>query len=193
MSAGSGLALFEDNMRTLFLALLAIVGTACGCASVPQAPSFTDLKATTLRLEFDNGVCSGTAVGPSQILTATHCMSYGTLLRVNGHPVTVVGHSDDKKDHAIASILGLSFNSWAKFGATPNQGDRVRFWGSPKGNRDTYREGYVAHVSERVIAVSMMVCKGDSGAGLFDDKGELVGMVSAVTVDSCLFGIAFRS
>lgn len=179
-------------MRALLLALLAIVGTACGCATVPSAPSFADLKATTLRLEFNEGICSGTAIGPNQILTASHCMAYGTLLRVNGQPVTVISHSDDKKDHAIASILGLNFNAWAKFGAVPNQGDRVRFWGNPRGNKDTYREGYVAHVSETVIAVSMMVCKGDSGAGLFNDNGELVGMVSAITVDSCLFGIAFR-
>lgn len=176
-------------MRAILL-LLILLGAGCGCASIPSHQS---LRSTALRLEFVGGLCSGTAIASDKLLTATHCWKYGKLLKVNGTQVELVRATEDKKDHSVATIVGLNFNSWAKFGAIPKQGDRVRFFGNPKGNADVYREGYVAHVNEKVIAVSMMVCLGDSGAGIFNDSGELVGMVSAVTVDSCLFGLAFRS
>ena len=179
-------------MRILILSLLALVGAGCGCASLPEVPSHDALRETALRLEFASGVCSGTATGPQTLQTASHCFQFDKLVSVNGVPVQVVTVSDDKRDHAQVVVTGITFKRWAVRGEAPKQGDRVRFWGNPKGNKDSYRVGHVAYANDKVVAMDVMTCLGDSGAGLFNDAGELVGMVSAVTVDSCLFGIAFR-
>jgi V8-like Glu-specific endopeptidase len=170
-------------------ALLALVLSGCGCVSLPT-PS--DLRLTTLRIETDNSVCSATAVGPYMLLTATHCL--GSLLRtVEGHAVEVVKVQDDHKDHALVTVSGIRFRHWAHMGPVPKQGDRIRWWGNPLGEPDVYREGYVAKVRDDAIFVDATVCHGDSGSGLFNDAGQLVGVLSAMTDESgCTFMVARR-
>ena len=46
-------------------------------------------------------------------------------------------------------------------------------------NRDTNRDGYVDGVSFRVMRTSAAINSGNSGGGLFNAKGELIGIVNA--------------
>lgn len=173
-------------MRYL-LPLLLLLGGWQGCASVP---SHNDLKKTALRLEFGNTICSGTAVGPQTILTAVHCIS-GETVRVNGAPARITEVVQESRDTALVTIAGLALTHHAKRGPRPVQGQSVRFFGNPAGNPDVFRRGYVVRAWTDGIVLDMPVCHGDSGAGILDDRGRVVGVVSAMTSEAgCHFGIS---
>lgn len=174
-------------MRALAI-LLALLAGCSGCVSVP---SHEALRATALRLEFTTSLCSGTAIGPHLILTAQHC--YGQpLVRVNGQPVKVTGVGRDKHDALTLRVSGITFAHWARLGALPKQGDRIRWWGNPEGNEDVYRQGYVARADRRLIVVDAPICHGDSGSGMFNDKGEVVAVVTAMTNgNGCTFMLSY--
>lgn len=159
-----------------------------GCASAPDVPSHADLRATAVWLRFGDSICSGTAVGPDLLVTAQHC---GTLTHVRDTPVTAAVVEQGERDFVLYRITGITFEHYAKRGDIPSQGDRVRWWGAPMGQVDIYREGYVARVSDSEIAVSAPICRGDSGAGIFNDAGEVVGVVSAmVAPQHCQFALS---
>lgn len=162
-------------MKALFLAL---VLTGCGCMSLP---THDEVRATTLRLEFAKGtICSGTAISPDVILTAEHCLG-GPLRKVNGKAVRVIGVGRNKPgDIATIRVADHPFKRWARFGYPAKQGDRVRWHGNPMGWSNMYREGYVSQVSKGSLIVDATICHGDSGAGLFDLQGRIVGVVSAM-------------
>lgn len=67
----------------------------------------------------------------------------------------------------------------------------LRRAGVPAGNPDVYREGYVARVRDGETVIVAPVCKGDSGSGLLDDQGRVIGIVSAMTsANGCTFGLS---
>lgn len=158
--------------------LLALVLSGCGCMSLP---SHDEVRETTLRLEFSQGtICSGTAISPDVILTAEHCLD-GTLKKVNGQAVRVTGLGKDKPtDIATIRVAGAPFKRWARFGYPAKQGDRVRWHGNPMGWAGMYREGYVSRADKGGLIIDATICHGDSGAGLFDLQGRIVGVVSAM-------------
>lgn len=174
-------------MRYL-LPLLLLLGGCGGCASVP---SHNDLRATALRLEFnDTGVCSGTAIGPDTLLSAKHCFT-GQLKTINGQRVSVVESHTESRDRIVVKVAGIRFKAWAKRGPIPRQGDKLRFWGNPEGGEDLYREAIVSRAWTDGLVLQTIVCGGDSGSGLFDAQGRVVGIVSAVTGDRvCKFGLS---
>ena len=173
-------------MRYL-LPLLLLLGGCGGCVSVP---SHSDLRATALRLEFTEGLCSGTAIAADTMLTAVHCMG-NPLLRVNGQRVQVVESRKESRDRITVKLSGIRFKSWVQRGPLPAQGDKLRFWGQPSGESDVYREAIVSRVRTDQIVLQTTVCPGDSGSGLIDAQGRVVGVVSAVTGDRvCKFGIS---
>jgi V8-like Glu-specific endopeptidase len=176
-------------MRYLLPLLLLLAGCG-GCASVP---SHDDLRATTLRLEFERGLCSGTAIAPDVVLTASHCWNGGgKLVKVNGQPVQVTGIGRDKHDTMTIRVTGVRFTHIAHLGNLPKQGDRLRWWGNPLGNPDVYRQGYVSRADGDVVVLDATICRGDSGAGLFTDAGLVIGVVTGMSDDKgCTFLIAF--
>ena len=78
-------------MKIALLLLMALV-TGCGCATTPPQAS----GSVALRLEFDNGLCSGTAIGPDEIITAAHCFADGTL--------TLVGLGQWREDQVAEAL-----------------------------------------------------------------------------------------
>lgn len=157
-------------MRWLLLPLLLV-----SCAASSVAP----LRPVALRLTFEDGTCSGTAVGPQLVLTATHC--FGRLTHINGQPAYALRRVDDGKDHSLVKV-NVRFGAWARRGAPPEQGDRLRWLGNPGGLENVYREGYVATVIDGASLLDAQVFQGDSGSGVFNESGQLVGVVSGAKV-----------
>lgn len=177
--------------RWALLLLLSLTGCG-GCASIPTAD---ELQATTLILRMERGLCSGTAIGPDLILTAKHCKAGGTLLRVGDDQVTVSKMFDGKDDRLLIELTKPTFKRWAKLGAAPKQGDRIRFWGNPKGARSWYRVGYVVSTGPGMTVVDAYACPGDSGSAFFNDAGEVVAVLSYLTLPAdvpaeCRFTVA---
>lgn len=161
-------------MKMLALAFAALMA-ACSCASIP---SHDVLRATALRLEFaGGGVCSGTAIKADVLMTAQHCLT-GTLLTVNDQPVKVVGIGKDGKDLATIKVEGIAFKAIAKIGPALAQGDRIRWFGNPALLPNIYREGYVVRAQTDGVLIDAQAFGGDSGAGVFDSQGRVVGVIT---------------
>lgn len=162
-------------MKTAVLALAFFLLAGCsGCASIPAD---WDIEKYALSLEYQRGWCSGTAVGRHTLLTATHCMGGGELVKVNGKPVKVTGREDDGNDHTLL-VIDKVFDRWARMGRKPVQTQRVRQIGTPGGQEDVYREGYVARVRDDEVWLIMPGFGGDSGSALFDDSGRVIAVLS---------------
>lgn len=154
------------------LAVLALALAASGCADARP-------KDAAVRLDFDGGVCSGTAVGESIILTAEHCWQAGRLRMVNGFPAHALEIVKDGKDHVLVRVT-VTFRKWARMGPQAQQGDRLRWFGNPAGQSDVYREGYVARTDDKEIWLDARGFGGDSGSGLFDSAGRVTGVLTGV-------------
>jgi len=159
------------------LCLLAVL--VLGGSWATERPK-SDPHATTLRLEFsDGGLCSGTAVGRHTVLTATHCLEGGAVLRnINGKVASIARQEDDGKDHSLL-VVSLAFEQFAQIGGVLGQGDQVEYWGNPSGLSDQYRRGVVSGYGQGVVLIDANGWKGDSGAGVFK-AGKVVTVVSGL-------------
>lgn len=156
------------------LAILAVLMLA-GCAAPGVKVSH--------RLDFNDGVCSGTAVGRHTILSATHCFIGSKTLAVDGVPVSIVQLINDGNDHALA-VVTMTFDAIAPIHAGTYSGQHVHYWGQPAALHTIYREGYVAGYvvdsGKQLALLDINGFGGDSGAGVFDADGSIVGVVSVI-------------
>lgn len=155
----------------LALAWLAVLGVC-----VAAAPPYPPTHEATVFLRVGPGSCSGTAVGPNVVLTATHCAANGLWL-IDGLPVQVLSRKDDGNDHTLLRV-SRTFPKWAKVGKNPPQKAEVHWYGNPFPLRDMYRAGYVAGRWNGMILIDAPCAGGDSGSGIFDARGRLVGVLS---------------
>lgn len=163
-------------MKYLLAVCLAFLLSAC-------AGNTARVGDDSMQLRFDTGVCSGTAVGPHAILTATHCLDYKTLV-VRGHNVVVQKRMDDGNDHTIL-IVAQSFKRWSRFGAVPARGESVYVIGSPGGLPGIYSSGNDAGTStddggRMVYLFNLPTWFGDSGAAIYGSNGGIVATVSEI-------------
>lgn len=156
-------------MRALLFLLLAFA-SGCGRAHTVQD--------VALRLSFEGGgLCSGTSVGRDVVLTAAHCFEHGRLVGINGHEAYALRIARDGKDHVLVKVT-QTFRHWARIGGMPVQAQRLRFVGNPAGEANMYREGYVVRAQTDGVLVDARSFNGDSGAGLLDDQGRVVAVLS---------------
>jgi hypothetical protein len=159
------------------------LGVVLALSSLLLLPSPIDHEASVKRSVAllgltGGGNCSGTMVAPNVLLTASHCLESSDLLTVNNTPVNVDGITHDGADHALVT-LDTEFPNYTPLVLTGMaQGDRLFMYGNPANRQDLLRRGYVSGFGDNSIYVDFPVGFGDSGAGVFNDQGQLVGMVS---------------
>lgn len=160
-------------MRAIGLLLLALLA---GCTN------FGTVKYAALHIEFDQGSCSATVIGPHAILSAAHCFEWPYTLRIGLQPVTVKRAMLDGNDHIIL-IVDRTFTAWVELGEA-QQGDPVYIIGNPGSWSEQYRQGYVAGDavawSKLARSYDMRVYPGDSGSGIFNARNQLTGVVSFI-------------
>lgn len=131
------------------------------------------------------GHCSATAVGPNQLLTAEHCISPTAVYSIPGSGVLAVKSIlHDGADHVLLEV-DKKFDVWAQINLVqPETGSHVYIWGNPGDLSDVYREGTISGVVEEagkvVVLVDINGYFGDSGSGVFNEKGEVVGVISII-------------
>lgn len=178
----------------------AVLGAAVAVLFCVAFSAHADPHAATLSLEFNDGWCSGTAVGQHTILTATHCIVDGAVLEtVNGLPAREVSAVSDGIDHTLLQVDMVMPVVATVDTAGLHQGTHVHFWGNPEGVLDVYREGYIGGfcfvpqqcLRNLVHAVTGVTfggpaweviapgAEGDSGTGVFDENDRLIGVISA--------------
>ena len=128
--------------------------------------------------------CSATAISKNTLLTASHCTD-GKILAfyAGGDKITIVGDVvNDGNDHALVTV-SKEFKSWACFSPShPRRGEVVYIIGSPLGWEGLLRVGYLSGFYNGYTLLDMNIWFGDSGAGVFNTKGKIVGVVSVGVV-----------
>jgi len=174
--------------RLLHLVVIALA-LLCTSGTLTAQPSFGK---TTHRVQntavFDNGHCSATAVGRHVLLTASHCEAPSDRVIVDDTPAKVVKIVRDRTDHTFLYLEGIEFKDIAEIDTRePDPGEDIMFCGNPGRWDFLYRRGIVAGVGEwRMYPVFWLDVNGfygDSGAGVFDVKGKLIGVVSIIQAD----------
>lgn len=158
------------------LAALLCVGLAA-CAHVDVA------RQTAVRLQFADGSCSGTIIGPHSVLSATHCFSIDPRMAIWRQPVRILSRMDDGNDHTIVRV-GRTFPIWARVSPKWVFAEPVSIVGNPGDLTELYRHGYMAGIEyldgKLCDLIDIRGWFGDSGAGVFDQDGNLIAVISFI-------------
>jgi len=153
--------------------------TFAGCATKP----LETMRHTAVHLHFSDGACSGTVVGKRSILTAEHCLDGSDVISVDGVDVKVTQVMKDGKDHVLL-LTDHVFAQSADVSDEPEQGAAVYVLGNPGELESFYRQGYIAGYKDirgqHVTLYDLNGFYGDSGAGVFDSDGRVVGVISVL-------------
>lgn len=176
--------------RILSLLLtLALALPMSACARSPYESQASRMSKVVVVLDIETakgkGHCSGTAVSPSVILTASHCFQAPLVkLSVNGQEVKALRGVDDESDHTLVVLDRPVFTRWARLEMRQlRQGEEVSILGNPGSWRSLYRAGLVAGDDNEPPVpgsqfIDIQIFGGDSGSGVFDYRGRLVGVIS---------------
>lgn len=135
--------------------------------------------------------CSGTYVTPTRILTAAHCFTDKLPLEFVwargpsdkvGYPVRVIKILAEKD---LALLEAPYPRAYARLGPTPRVGQPVMNVGSPMMFEFVVSDGIIAALRHRVRGMNLtayytvttaMINPGSSGGGMFDERGNLIGV-----------------
>lgn len=160
-------------MRTVLL--------MCAMASTAVA---SDPSAAIVKLYYSGGrFCSGVSVGGGYILTIEHCgCEDATVVFRDGTRLKVTpAHDPVKNNRDQVTALRLSGKAPASVTIAEknvSKGDRVRSYGYPAG-KWSINEGVVTSTNSRFTSTDFFILEGNSGGGLFNSEGELIGIASA--------------
>ena len=130
--------------------------------------------------------CSAVMVAPERAITAAHCLNMtAPVLTIDGYEYAVTeGYAASPRDVAILIVPGAPC-PWARMAYTPLEtGDPVAAVGYPFGMAlvVTYGEMQARVVlpedGQEYLVVTSLGAPGNSGGGIFNQYGELVGITS---------------
>jgi|SRR5579859_981248 len=181
----------------LAIALLFVLPSCAGNSAVIKAAHKTTHKIRQQTI-VEGASCSATAIGVNALLTASHCELPTDTIVVDGNLAHVLGIIRDGNDHTIY-LLDIAFTDYASFAkALPEIGDDIFAFGNPSGFTDLFRRGTVAGITnadgnflEELLGddgdgvpqakkyyFDFNGWPGDSGAALFNQAGEILGVIS---------------
>lgn len=166
-------------MKKLLLCLALVLLPFASCAK-PPLKAAQESYVQIVDPEGDH-MCGGNLVENRRtVLTAEHCVD--SVFQVQGQvPVKILL---DGRDHALLVFQKPLIGNPAKLGPSPAVGDEVLLWGRPLGIGPLLRVGVYSGPaldkdSGRVWMVySFFGAGGDSGSGMFDYRGRIIGSVS---------------
>ena len=148
---------------------------------------------STVLITTGSSVCAGVAIGPSTVATAYHCVANGGRPRVElsdgSRAPGRVSAARVFDDLALIEVEGLELEARPMAEKSPQPGARVIVYGHPFGSRapagyleGTLRfsrsEGIVSGLGPVALQTTAPVNPGNSGGPVFDEQGQIVGIVS---------------
>ncbi len=143
-------------------------------------------------------VCSGTAVGPHALLTGEHCLADGdaTLLALDYATEThnILAVAADGRDHVLLLLDGTAFKNIEPMVFAPAVlNETLTFYGVGGGVYPPQpKYGRVAEcedpsdmdISAGIICAHMPLIPGDSGAAVYNTKGQIVSLNTYSVTDA---------
>ena len=135
--------------------------------------------------------CSGVFIGPDTVLTANHCVAesrgHQWIKTDDGISYSAIILRKDKiKDLALLKVMNMKNHAYANLGLPTDISQKVYTVNSGHGYEHTYNEGIVNNLFEEEdtntlqIMHNTLIWPGASGSGLFNSRGELIGINVAV-------------
>lgn len=183
-------------MRTIAAVITAVVIFSANAAAQDYAPVVASLNKSVLRVAIQKGGQTGTCTavvyeivdGRAFAFTAAHCVA-----STPGEAIDITVDDRDARAHAFNRILDLAIVSFRPQGETANivLADKTPPAGSPViiagyafGVEDiVYQFGHVARPLNREtkqLWINGDLIFGDSGGGILDAQGRLIGITSAI-------------
>lgn len=130
--------------------------------------------------------CTAVYISPNTALTAAHCVQeHDQVIRAlpydGGEFKATVLDKNTLMDLALLQISGPD-HDFARFGPSPAKGQRIYLISSEEWITQTYAEGIVENIyfddfnHSPMILHSASIKGGASGSGLFNSRGQLVGI-----------------
>lgn len=180
-------------MRALIAVALCLL-SAC-CVSVPNVYERAKPAAVTLKWGGERGpLCSGVATGPHSIVTAAHCTvaANGRAMTIDGAATDYIVVANDGNDHVLLRVTLRQEHTTRLAIRRLRVGQSLFVWGNPERVEDVMRVGRVAGFgTDTTYCLSTLkrdkcdaiyfdaaLTHGDSGAPIFNEFGELVGIES---------------
>jgi S1-C subfamily serine protease len=142
---------------------------------------------STYKIGTQTSLGTAVAISPTVLLTNCHVLGeYVTVHIIEGgnRYLSYLIHSEHSKDKCFIRSLFLKVRPVSNVNRLDQirQRDRAYTIGSPKGNNRTFGEGLIfgveGHYGDRLINSTAPVEPGSSGGGLFDSKGNLLGITT---------------
>lgn len=162
-------------------AVLVVLMLRCSTADIPTATvhdSFMrNVQILVPGIE-QTRTCSGVVLTTNLVLTAAHCNGPGIL--VDRKPGKVV-KIDIANDLLLLSADTLTFLPLT-VGEIPVPSTKVYTVSNPGSYRDQVFIGYIASIEKSVVNIGIGSAPGASGAGLYNDRGQLIAITSQVYI-----------
>ena len=152
------------------------------------------------------GQGSGVIIRPGLVATNFHVIEGGDVLvypsenkRINKNaPFSVeIVHQDESQDFCVLGVRGLSgVPAKIRRYDTLKVGENVYALGAPRGLDMSLSDGLISQLrravgGKRYIQTNAAISPGSSGGGLFDAKGNFIGIPTKIYVGKATQGIAF--
>lgn len=188
----------------LFLVLLSV---SCSCIGVMQAPRNTRIANVAYRVTVDcNGdgevdtLGSATAIGRRTFITARHVVECPPItgifsqfgLTVSPPKYAVIGAFEDKPQAVEVDLLSARTDValfrlpddaadnpvWAQFSRSQYVGEEVYMFAGGNSIEFVWKVGYLSGQDKEHLWVSVHGVPGNSGGGIFNARGYLIGVIS---------------
>ena len=144
------------------------------------------------KVNSDKG-CGATAVADNVIATATHCLvnsgEFKDVIALDLNPVAILVRVDDGSDNSLVKVNAHLPHHTRISSHEYTWGDEVFIFGNPGTLLDMYRHGEIMGYANPAtkgegmwVIVDMNTGKGDSGSGIMNNYGEVIGTVSEIAL-----------
>ena len=165
----------------------------------------TRAAAVKVRSLLKGGHGSGTymvAYGRRVVITAAHVVRGESVLAIDGREgETVIGQVvfiDEENDIAFLVVPEMETRTAVRYRPRLEYNDQIvgtaiTYTGFPSHHDLLTIRGYVASLERRMLVANMFGWFGASGSGIFDQKGQLLGIVSGIDVGNFGFRLPLES
>lgn len=174
---------FMNRVAALF-ALMVVVSWSMADAQARAPRNSPGKNLVELKVKYqtdtERPTATGIVVSPTRVITVYHAVSLGEVISTKDNKKAKVVAADPQHDILVLEFEGEPFKDVIppKVGPDLKLRDYIECWGNAMSRGPILRPFTVVKVENDFVVVSPSFIHGESGAGCYNYKEELVGIVS---------------